>query len=291
MSASTGQRTELRVFDEGGARVVCPIAERSAGEHVDVVTPYGFSGFVGTGDDPRLSARFADLAEREGWVCAYLVLNPVLSSPTYFADAATSERDVFVFDLALHEDELFARLSENRRRQVRRADEDDGWLVTDRERLTDFFVAHYPDFMARRQAAEVYQLRPESLRALCDSEHALLLGAQRDGALQAVSLFGHTEYAADFLFNVSLPGEEVYSAPLIWAAVRELKARGVPTLNLGAGIREGDGVARFKERFGADRRPLRIVRQVYRPDVYRALCKQAGRDPESTDYFPAYRYR
>jgi hypothetical protein len=76
---------------------------------------------------------------------------------------------------------------------------------------------------------------------------------------------------------------------LIWAAVRELKRLGVPTLNLGGGVSEGDSLAEFKRRFGAKQVPLRHVKQVYRPGRYRQLSQRVGADPAAQGYFPAYR--
>ena len=65
---------------------------------------------------------------------------------------------------------------------------------------------------------------------------------------------------------------------------------GIPTLNLGGGVRGYDGVARFKERFGGKTMRLRCAKQIYRPDVYRRLCRTAGVDPKrERRYFPAYR--
>jgi hypothetical protein len=287
MAASSGHATYLYSFSADGVRVVCPLAERPIGDYVDLVTPYGFSGFVASGDCPGFSSHWQRFAAGRGYVCAYLLLNPVLPSGSLFGDLPERHKTLFVFDLRLSEDELFARLSTNRRRQVRRATPDA--VVTDREELTEFFVATYPEFIARRDAAGVYHLAEESMRALCGSPRVLLIGARSGGRLRAASLFGFTAHGGDYLYSASLPGDEQWSAILIWAAVRELKARGVPSLNLGGAVSDDDGVAEFKRRFGTEEVPLHNVKQVYRPDVYRALCDEAGVDPGQTGYFPAYR--
>ena len=289
MATSSGQRTRLHVLEDADLHVVCPVAERVADGHIDLVTPYGFSGFVGTSASFALGDRWADLARADGAVCGYFVLNPILTPPEWLADEASSDRDVFVLDLSLGDDALFERLDVNRKRQLRRAWADGGWRTDERDRLADFFVREYPAFMRRREAAAVYALGEESLRQLCEAPGTVLVGAQRGGRVRAVSLFGYTRHAGDFLFNVSLPGEEAYSAPLIWAGMQALRAAAVPTLNLGGGVSAGDGVERFKGRFGADRVPLRTLRQIYRPDLYADLCRRAGADPRSTGYFPAYR--
>ena len=286
---SSGYTTYLYSFSSAGVRIVCPVSERPIGRYLDIVTPYGLSGFVGRGDCPSFASHWRAFAERAGYVCGYLILNPVITNETYFGRAAQEHRMLFLLDLQLEEEELFARLSAGRQQQIRRADEDQGALVDDRERLTDFFVRTYPDFMARRGAAGVYSLNERTLRELCESPASLLIGAERVGEVRAAALFGFTEHAADYVYNVSLPGEESYSAILVWTAVRRLKAQGIPTLNLGGGVVENDGIAAFKRRFGAYQVPLRNLTQVYRQDLYEELCKQAGVDPDSAAYFPAYR--
>jgi hypothetical protein len=106
----------------------------------------------------------------------------------------------------------------------------------------------------------------------------------------AVFGFGATPVTADYLFGVSDPGYEHLSSGMVWDAALELRSRGVELLNLGGGVRAGDGVAVFKQRFGPDARPLRTLRSVYRPQEHEALCRAAGADPEERHgFFPPYR--
>lgn len=288
IAASSGLATYLYSFASPDARVLCPLAERPAGDRSDVVTPYGFSGFVGAGEYGSFPSRWSQFANGRGFVCGYLIVNPVLPNSIGF-DEAEPHRVLFVLDLGLEEEALFARLSSNRRRQVRRSDANPGALTTDRDSITEFFVETYPSFVAKRGAAGVYDLNEQSLREFCASSNVLLLGAQEDGRVVAASLFGFTPHAGDFLFNVSVEGGGPYSVMLIWAAVRELKKRGVPTLNLGGGVSEDDSLAEFKRRFGADEVTVRHAKQVYDPDAYAALCREAGVEPTTSGYFPAYR--
>ena len=77
---------------------------------------------------------------------------------------------------------------------------------------------------------------------------------------------------------------------LIWSAVQRLRELGVPSLNLGGGVREGDDVAEFKRRFGAAELPLASLRQVYRPERLRARsAAQAGVTSDRSGWFPPYR--
>jgi hypothetical protein len=290
LAESSRYSTYLYTFEDTGIRIVCPIAERPAQGFVDLVTPYGFSGFVGTGDYPGFADHWSRFAHSKGYVCAYLALNPVLTNRTYFAGIAKRHRTVYVLDLSLGEAELFARLSKKRRWQLRKAARNPSAFVRDRERLTRFFVRVYPDFMERRGAADVYRVSSKSLAALCESPQVVMVGAEQDQKVVAVSLFGWTKDCGDFLYNVSLPDAERYSAALIWEGVQDLIARDVPVLNLGGGVVEGDSLAQFKERFRGEPRSLENVQQIYRQDVYDELCRAAGvRAEDRTAYFPAYR--
>jgi len=278
----------LYCYRDDDVRVVCPIVERHLDPYVDVVTPYGFGGFVGTVPHPALHGAWRAFARDQGWVCAYIALHPVLSDRSYFGDAAVQHRTVFLLDLRDSEAELFARLSKNRKRQVLRYEADD-WLAIGGAEVTDFFVETYTAFMASRLAARSYFVSKEVLSALCASPNTLLLGAVLDGEIVAASLFGYTPSCGDYLFNVSVrPGQE-FSVPLIWAGARKLRSKGIPYLNLGGGVTDGDTLEEFKRRFGARRVGLYHVREIFRPDVYNRLCLEAGVDPDAANYFPAYR--
>jgi len=117
-----------------------------------------------------------------------------------------------------------------------------------------------------------------------------LLGAGTDDQLEAVSVFGYTRHAGDFLFNASLPGGERHSAALLWSAVHRLAELSVPVLNLGGGLSPGDSLAQFKQRFGAQRQPMYAAKMVFDAAAYADLCRRTGRDPAARQgYFPAYR--
>jgi hypothetical protein len=188
----------------------------------------------------------------------------------------------------LHGD-VHGRLSENRRRQLRDWPSVAATLEYDRERLTDFLLATYAEFFARRGAGGATNLSPDTMAAIAALDDVIIVGAGTGGALESVAIFGHTPHAGDYLFNVSIPGGERHAVHLIWSAVERLRELGVPSLNLGGGIREGDDLAEFKRRFGAGELPLASLRQVYLPDLYERLCREAGVTSDRSGWFPPYR--
>lgn len=292
MALTTGFPTYLYTFEDGATRLVCPIAERTSHGHTDLVTPYGFSGFTGTGSAPGFPEHWRRFARARGYVCGYIGLHPMLFDPAH-ADPADVQvyNTLYVLDLEQSEERLFAGLHENRRRQVRAAARAPRVLVEDRGRLTAFFLEHYAGFFARKNAGAAYTFSRETIARLLAGAHVLLLGAGTPaGRLEAVCVFAYTPYGAEYLFGLSVPGGQPHSAPLVWEGALRLKALGLPWLNLGGGIREGDGVAGFKERFGGRRLPLGALRQVYDPEAFTRLCGLMHVDPALRGgYFPPYR--
>jgi hypothetical protein len=288
---TTGFETYLYCFEAENLRVVCPLAERTFERYVDIVTPYGFSGFVGDGDCSESRQYFADFAKEQGYVCGYIGLNPILENNTCFAQGeAFQYNSIYVLDLTLGHNELYANLSTNRKRQVKDWGEIFSHTLNDRDMLIDFFLANYSEFFRAKRASPVYRFSKDTLSFLLNLKNVFLVGAQGSEGVEAVSVFAYTPYVGDFLFNVSLPQGRHHSAALLWYGLNYLKGLQIPLLNLGGGISENDGVARFKQRFGGKRLALRCLKQVYQPEVYVELCRRMDVDHTNmVGYFPAYR--
>jgi hypothetical protein len=286
---TSGAPTYLYRYESEAGRVVCALAERDHAGEIDVATPYGFGGFAMNGACPGFAAAWREFARERGWVCGYIALNPVLvDAASLAADEVRVHNRLYLLDLRGPPEQLWVRLSRNRRRQLRDWEAIAARLELDRSRLARFLVDNFAAFFASRGAGPATDFRRHTVAAIAELPDVLLVGAGDDG-LDAVAAFGYTPHAGDALFAVSRPGGERHSAHLMWWGVERLRELGVATLNLGGGIREGDEIAEFKRRFGAVEAPLASLRQVYRPDVYERLCAEAGVSPERSGWFPPYR--
>lgn len=291
MHLTTGWPTFLWTWERGGSRAVCAVAERGRLGQVDVVTPFGFGGIVGIDVGPSVLESWSSFARERDYVCGYVGLNPVLApeachrSPDYVA-----YNDVYVLELHLGIDALSERLSRNRRRQLEVFERERPRLVDDQERLGEYFEGSVDAFLRAKDATSTYAFKKESWRRLLGTDGTLLLGVEEPGGkVVAVYLFAFTSYCGEALFAVSDPAGSAYSAALTWFGAVRLCERGVPLLNLGGGVRRGDGIARFKERFGAQCLPLGALRQVYRQEAYASLCRRVGADPaDRSGFFPPY---
>ena len=291
MALTTGYPTFLYCYEEGDGRIVCPIAERRWGDTVDIVTPYGYSGFFGTAHCSRFQSAWEEFVRERGYVCGYFSLNPALQNERFFEQSEVrSQNDVYLLDLRQSEAQLWAAMSEKRRKELRDWPQNEANIITDRSLLRDFFLEHYREFFRSRHATQAYcSFSRATIEALFALDEVLVAGLGEGGRPQSVFLFTYTRYAAEGMFNISVGEGRKHTAALTWYGIRRLQALGVPVLNLGGGVRPGDGMAEFKRRFGAHAAPLQGARQVYRPKVYAELCRAAGVEAGAGNYFPEYR--
>ena len=84
MRLTTGYPTYLYCFENASVRIVCPIAERRSDEGIDIVTPYGFSGFAGTADCTDFPRYWREFVRERGYIAGYISLNPALENRSYY---------------------------------------------------------------------------------------------------------------------------------------------------------------------------------------------------------------
>ena len=290
MYLTTGYPTYLYTFELDGVRIVCPISERTFAGYTDIVTPYGFSGFVGNDRCPEFPNYWDRFVKEKGYICGYIGLNPLFDDSSYYRpDEVYQYNSIYVLDLTLSPNELFAKFSSDRRYKLKHWEDNFSMITLEKPVVTEFFTGQYHDFFRSRNASHTYDFSNETLSFLVNQENIEFIGILKLGRIVAVNVFAFTPNAGEALFNVSLNEGRRYSSLLIWYGVIHFKSMGIPYLNLGGGVRENDGIARFKQRFGANQFPLKCLKQVYKPQIYERLCWQINADSnDKNSYFPPY---
>ncbi|MEX0778980.1 MAG: hypothetical protein WD491_10610 [Balneolales bacterium] len=289
MYLNSGLPTFLYCFEKDDIRVVCPIVERNFGGYKDITKPFGFSGFVANKDCPDFSVYWQDFVRSRGYVCGYLGLNPIFDYGSLFESSEIhAYNNAYVLDLKLSVNELLAGMATKRRQQFNNWDETVSNFILDKSELINFFHEQYDAFLLRKNASAFYYFAPKTLTYLSGLNNVILVGVKLSGKIVAATLFAYTKHMGDALYHASLPGCQKHSAPLLWYGALQLKSLKVPALNLGGG---SGGIADFKRRFGAQKRPLRCLKQVYREDINEKLCEGVNVDPtDISGFFPAYRH-
>ena len=170
MRLTSGLDTYLYHLEDDGVHIICPISEREYNGHIDIFTPYGFSGFISNAEYEPLTALWKKFVHDQQYVCGYIVLNSVLLKDSITYEGATAENLLYVLDLKLSLDELYANMSTNRKRQVKKHKEIEHTITVDKSILKPFFLDNFHTFFEDREAGLLSGFSLETLEYLIDLE-------------------------------------------------------------------------------------------------------------------------
>jgi hypothetical protein len=261
-----------------------PLIVRKVGgsEFVDATSPYGYpGGLVSGGSEPP---RYAEVDWSATNLVSIFARERLAGAPWL---AAPTERSLVQVHDPGAERRIRPRLAEQARAAARR-----GWAVEvlpgprvgDAE--LDAFAAAYGQTMRRANAADHYFFGRAYLRATLDYGRSWLIVARHDDEIGA----GAIAAASDGLLHYYLGGTAeaaLDDSPFKNVVVGMLDLAdelGMP-LNLGGGVRPGDGLESFKRGFANSSLPFRTHEVICNPVEYERLTADRG----PTEYFPAYR--
>jgi hypothetical protein len=285
--SASGVDPKLAIVHSGGARMLLPFYERGWMDSVDIATIVGASGASIIPVSTAPLSLWREFAADRGWVAGYIQL-----SPFTVLDELRHESDLFInntnFLLELSARGIFSSVSRTIRAKIRSAEKANVVLVDDRETLARQLKHLYPDTMRRIHAPPHFRFSPETIARWAVDPESLLLGGAVENAIHGVCMFRIVgQYAEAHILGTSENGRTLL-AWLIWKGTERLIRCRVRLLNLGGGIRPGDGVYRFKERFHGLPKPRGALRQIYDRLKYDLLCARSGAHAPH-EWFPAYR--
>jgi hypothetical protein len=284
---ASGVNPKLAVVRSEGARMLLPFVERQWMGAIDIVTIPGPSGASVTPGSIAPLSLWREYAKSQGWVAGYIRLSPRFGINCSTQNDEIKEVKTAVL-LDLEGPNILSISSRSIRTKIYQADRQGFELIDSKEVLAGVLACHYPEAMVRVGAHPLFQFSIESLYRWVNAPGSLVLGARLAGAIEAVCLFFvGNDYAEAHVMGTSEKGRPLLPW-LISKGASRLRDRGVKTLDIGGGLQQGDGLSRFKERFGGIPSPIRAAHQIYDGDRYKALCSAAGLT-HPTDWFPAYR--
>jgi hypothetical protein len=285
MSISSGLNTCLHVFEDQTGKATVALSERQKEIGIsDLVSPYGFGGFAGDLDFV-LSKKFS------GYATAYILQNPLLKLPKfYWEDYLDSSHLVYKIDLTMDIASLWSAMSKTHRYEIKRFEREKApRIIFDRSLLAPAVKSLYRETLIRVDAADVYNFPDDTLDILMDSSRALLIGVEDGEGIQAVSIFLHNEFIAEYFLNATTFQGRKYSRKILWQAIETLKNLEVASLNLGGGVKPGDSLDDFKRRFGGKASDGQALKIIFNQDAYNTLSeKYCGANPKAAGYFPPY---
>lgn len=283
----------LRLAGDAGDVFLACLLRR---EPVDVVSPYGYGGPVGAGDDPPLAAfpaAYEEWCERRGAISSFLVFHPLFGNSD--SPASTGfRRSALAGTVAwpLTAPDLLAAMHRHHRRLVRRAQAADYEVAIEpAPSQLDEFAGVYEQTMRRAGASPFYFFPRSYWDALLAGVKLVRVDVRERGSLVA-SVLGigeppwlhyHLGGAADAARGTGASHLALHSLAA-WGS--EL---GYRTLHLGGGVggRE-DSLLEYKLRFAPQGlMPVAIGKAVHDRAGYFRLSGGAAVDWDA--FFPGYR--
>lgn len=275
--------THTLAIEDGDSRAAVPLLVREipGTDRLDAISPYSYPGAKSEGNP--LDATTLDLA-RSGLVSAFI--RDRLGEPPTFANP--NDRSVVL----LSDPELPRKSRMSDRQQIRKNEAAgyevrivEGPLATDDDVVA--FHSVYTETMRVVHAAEHYFFDRGYFRRLLGFSRSWLVvvdGPEGDCSAAAIAAIsdGFLHYYLSGTADAHRP--KAPSKNLIVACTELGQELGLP-LNLGGGVRPGDGLEEFKRGFANRELPFRTHELVCDPAAYEELT--AGRDAEG--FFPLYR--
>ena len=284
--ASPGVDPKIALVRDGSSALVIPFFEREWLGRFDIATLLSVSGAWMNRPSPHLVEAWRSYAVSRRWVAGFLQFEPE-TDMTGLPDVQDGN---VVLLLDVSPNDPLDRVSAIIRRKIRRADAIGMTLIEDRDILAAHLHPLYSGTLERTGASSAYRMAEAGLRNMALSRSHLVLGAAIGGEVIAIMVFPVSGARAEYHIGASTAQGRDATAWLMWQAILRLKATGVNTLNLGGGVRPGDGLHDFKLKFGAVPRPLHHVKQIYDAEAYEAFCRAEHVAPDER-WFPAYRAR
>jgi hypothetical protein len=271
-----------------GERMVFPLLLRS--EPVDVVTPYGYGGPLGTPRPDFAAAYDAWCAER-GVVSSFVLFHPLYrNGETALGFHVLPLGSTVAWPLGVPD--LVAAMHKHHRRVVRRALADGCEITAERDPADlDAFVDAYEQTMRRTDAAPFYFFPPAYWDALRREVRLVRVDVRRDGELLAgVIGMGEPPWLHYHLGGSTDAARGSGASHLALLGLAEWgREHGYELLHLGGGVGgRADSLFEYKRRFAPDGViPVSVGKAVHDLPRYLALAGADAVDWEG--FFPAYR--
>jgi serine/alanine adding enzyme len=262
----------------------------------DVVTPYGYGGPAGAGDDPPLAAfpaAYEAWCERRGAISSFVVFHPLLGNAGSAAAGGFHRTPLAgTVAWALQRPDLLAAMHKHHRRVVRSA-QAQGLEVVVEQAPGDLaeFAGVYEQTMRRAGASAFYFFPRDYWDALTAGVPLVRVDVRSRGELLA-SVLGmgerpwlhyHLGGATDAARGTGASHLALYGLAL-WG-----REQGLDTLHLGGGVGgRDDSLLEYKLRFAPEGRVgAAIGKAVHDLPAYLRLSGAAAVDWDG--FFPAYR--
>lgn len=274
------------------------------GEWFDVVTPYGYGGFLVEGNDyEKLCKEYIQFCCDNNIVCEFVRFHPLLSNWT---SVEVLYKDIHLGDTVYidtkSEEQIWKNFSSKNRNVIRKAQKAGLEVFWCRDpKIIKPFIEIYNATMDKDQASEYYYFKEKFYQSiLSDLKHnAMWFYALSNGEIAAISIFMFCNKNMHYHLSASQKKYQSFAPTnlLIYEAALWANKNGYERLHLGGGVGSGhDSLYKFKKAFNrGEDLEFHIGKRIFNKKKYKELCEMREILLEENTlydgYFPKYRGR
>lgn len=276
-----------------------PLSEIVPGELYDIVTPYGYGGWLIEGKDiDALSIEYENWAKENHIISEFVRFHPMLKNYTYTPYQAIHLGDTVYMETE-SEEQIWQNFSSQNRNKIRKAIKAGQNVYWCREpRIIDTFIEVYNETMDKDSADSYYYFKKEFYESIIENlkDNAIWMYTMKDNIVTAISIFLFANGQMHYHLS-GLRREYQNLAPmnlLLYEAARWACQNGYRTLHMGGGVGSNhDSLYTFKKSFHrGDDAKFYVGKKIFDEKVYEKLIKIRERETnfdKDISYFPAYR--
>lgn len=266
--------------------------ELDSGKYFDLVTPYGYGGFLVEGDLPQSFAEeYLEFCREHCFVSEFTRLCPFTTVRHPFGEVVELGATITMDATSLATIET--NLTSKNRNMVRKAIRNEVSISNGTSSLLiEKFIKLYTETMASLNASDYYYFTPEFFNQIFIElpNNAELFYAQKDDEIIAMAIILHANRKAHYHLSCSTSdGQRMVATNLLLVeAAKWCTNNEIESLHLGGGVggSNSDSLFSFKKSFNKNSyNPYSVGKLVIDEDLYKELSVGCI----ETDYFPRYR--
>ncbi|MBW1952456.1 MAG: GNAT family N-acetyltransferase [Deltaproteobacteria bacterium] len=270
---------------------------------VDIITPYGYGGYLRSSERVNMDAFFDifnQYCKENCIVSEFIRFNPVLKNHSYTPKKVFIQHwnDTVVIDLTLSIAGLWKQLTKGCRAAVKKAQKNKVIIVNDEKfaNLDAFYNLYYAT-MDRVNAHKYYFFSKDWFKAmvkLLNNNMALFHGIYQNEII-ASSIFLFTDTVIHYFLAGSSYEMRHLAANnlLLFEVALWAKSRGIKYFHLGGGYQPNDTLFKFKASFSPCQTHYYIGKVIHDTKYYQFLKTRrlaaGGNSANDSDFFPEYR--
>ena len=262
--------------------------------YFDLITPYGYGGFIGEIKDyVALNDEYNRYCSNNGYICEFVRFELFSDYYQHYSGETETRTHNVVRNLESSIDDIWMDFKQKVRKNVKRANSYGLEIIVDETGVyMDDFLRIYYGTMERSDAEEQFYFKKQFFEELIRTDNAVMLHARFNDKIISTEL---VIYGAENCYSYlgGTESEFFYTRAndfLKFEIIKWAKEKGLKNFVLGGGYGSDDGIFQYKMNLAPHGiRDFYIGRKIFDNETYQKLCDLRLGEQFNVAFFPKYR--